>query len=421
MNVHESEKIAGLLKKHGHKEGVGIDDADIIVFNTCCIRDTAEKRALGNIGALKKRKNADKNLIIAVVGCMTQQKGFAEKLRAVYPFVDIILGTNNLSLLPRLIELNDKKNAVKIEQDDTYDADAPVETFRTSYPNAWVNIMYGCNNFCSYCIVPYVRGREISRKPADILAEISFLLDGGYKEITLLGQNVNSYRYESFDFKYLLSKIAETDKKFRLRFMTSHPKDFNRGVIDVIKSSKNICKHIHLPAQSGSDRILKLMNRSYTSAQYIDLAAAIYDNIDGALLSTDLMVGFPTETEEDFDCTLGLVERCNFSQAFTFVYSPRAGTASANMPDLSAEIKKSRITRLIKAQNKVTKAVSDGFKGKTLEILIEDERDGRLVGRTDNGRLVSVEKSGGQKIGDFADVKILSSKSASLEGVFVGE
>ncbi|MDR3263609.1 MAG: tRNA (N6-isopentenyl adenosine(37)-C2)-methylthiotransferase MiaB [Clostridiales bacterium] len=419
MNVHESEKIAGILHKDGHTACDTAEEADLIVFNTCCIRDNAEKRALGNIGALKQRKITQKNLIIAVLGCMTQQKGFAASMKEKYPYVDIILGANNLHLLPYYLKLNDRKNSLKIEDTDTYDINIPVDTFRTSYPNAWVNIMYGCNNFCSYCIVPYVRGREISRPPREIINEIKFLLDEGYKEITLLGQNVNSYLCEGYNFARLLSDISKIDKKFRLRFMTSHPKDFNKEIIDIIKSSENICNHIHLPVQSGSDRILKLMNRKYTSAHYIKLADAVYENIGGALISTDLMVGFPTETDGDFEDTLSLVKRCRFSQAFTFVYSPRSGTLSASMPDIDKETKKHRITELIKRQNAITKEISDTFRDKTAEILIENESDGIFTGRTTNGKLVSFKKSGSYKTGDFATVLISVSKSASLTGTIL--
>jgi MiaB/RimO family radical SAM methylthiotransferase len=515
MNVHESEKIAGILKKEGGEFCADIEKADLIVFNTCCIRDGAEKRAIGNIGALKKRKKIKKDLLIAVLGCMTQQEGFAETMKAKFPFVDIILGTNNLHLLPYYIKLKNEKNHgctacengdatelkggnitcenqsaiglkdkntecengdatelkggniacenqsaislkdknaecengatigredknaeckkedtkgrkneknfVDIERESggTYDVNISVDTFRTSFPNAWVNIMYGCDNFCSYCIVPYVRGREVSRPMNDVLNEIKFLLGEGYREITLLGQNVNSYRYEGCDFKRLLLEIGNIPKKFRLRFMTSNPKDFDKGVVDLIKSSENICKHIHLPAQSGSDRILKLMNRKYTAAHYLDLVNSIYENIDGALISSDIMVGFPTESDGDFSDTLKLVEKSRFSQAFTFVYSPRSGTVSAKMRDVDAEVKKRRITELIRVQNKITKEISDGFKGRILEVLIDKDGDGKFSGRTDGGRLVTFEKFGNYKIGDFADVKILDSNSSSMLGEII--
>ncbi|MDR2047262.1 MAG: tRNA (N6-isopentenyl adenosine(37)-C2)-methylthiotransferase MiaB [Clostridiales bacterium] len=420
MNVHESEKIAGILKKEGGEPCGGADDADLIVFNTCCIRDTAEKRALGNIGALKSRKKNRKDLIIAVLGCMTQQKGFAETMKAKFPFVDIILGANNLHLLPYYLKLKDKKTAIDIN-DNPYDVNISVDTFRTSFPNAWVNIMYGCNNFCSYCVVPYVRGAEVSRPPGDIINEVKFLISEGYKEITLLGQNVNSYKYGDYGFKRLLSETAGADRKFRLRFMTSNPKDFNKDIIEVIKASDNICKHIHLPVQSGSDRILRLMNRKYTAAHYIDLVDSVRSRIGGALFSTDIMVGFPTETEDDFSDTLSLVERCRFSQAFTFVYSPRAGTASANMRDLDADVKKRRITELIRVQNKITKEISKSFCGTVREVLIEGEdKKGNFMGKTDNGRLVVFKKRSGYGVGSFADVKIAESKSSSLTGEICG-
>jgi tRNA-2-methylthio-N6-dimethylallyladenosine synthase len=246
--------------------------------------------------------------------------------------------------------------------------------------------------------------------------EIKFLLGEGYREITLLGQNVNSYAYGDCDFKRLLDEIGNIDKKFRLRFMTSNPKDFDGGVIDVIKSSANICKHIHLPAQSGSDRILKLMNRKYTAARYLDLVDSVYENIEGALISSDIMVGFPTETDDDFFDTLELVKKSRFSQAFTFVYSPRSGTASAKMPDVDAKIKKRRITELIGVQNKITREISDGFKDRVLEVLIENGNGERFSGRADNGRSVTFEKSGAYKVGDFVNVRISASSSSSMTG-----
>jgi tRNA-2-methylthio-N6-dimethylallyladenosine synthase len=419
MNVHESEKIAGTLHGEGYTFCGDIDKADLIVFNTCCIRENAEKRVFGNIGALKKRKMTDAGLKIAVLGCMTQQKDAAARLKKKFPFVDIVLGANNLHLLPYYLKLNDKKNSVKIEEADTYDINISVDTFRTSFPNAWVNIMYGCDNFCSYCIVPYVRGREVSRSPKDILNEVNFLIGEGYKEITLLGQNVNSYRYEDCDFSGLLCELSKIDKKFRLRFMTSNPKDFSDDVIDAMNLSKNICKHIHLPVQSGSDRILKLMNRKYTAKRYIELIEKIYGNIDNALVSTDIMVGFPTETDEDFCETIRLTETCKFSQAFTFIYSPRQNTLAAKMPDIDAEIKKQRIGELIRVQNKITKEISDSFKGKTEEVLIDDYKDGYFMGRTDNGRLVRFKKRESYEVGDFVRIKIFASKSASLAGEII--
>lgn len=424
MNVHESEKIAGILRESGYTEAKDESVADIIVFNTCCIRDTAEKKIFGNIGDVKKYKKINPSLIVAVVGCMSQQEGYAEKIKVSYPFVNIVLGTSNLSDLAEAvkeIELRSKKTFINVPCNERPDIDEEIPVFRTSGTNAWVNIMYGCDNFCSYCIVPYVRGRERSRNIDDITDEIKSLLDEGYKEITLLGQNVDSYRYEKYRFADILERIAKTEGKFRIRFMSSHPKDFNSRVIDVIKSCPNICNNIHLPVQSGSDRILALMNRRYTRRQYLDIIAEIRDKIPDCGITTDVMTGFPTETEEDFADTMDLVKQVRFSNAFTFVYSPRKGTVAAEMEQLPAEIKKRRITTLVDLQNKITKELSSDYIGKTEEILVEDvnpKLKGYYCGRTESGRLVNF--SGNCKIGDFVDVKITSAKSAALWGEYNG-
>ena len=424
MNVHESEKIAGILRECGYDEAKEESAADIIVFNTCCIRDTAEKKIFGNIGDVKKYKKNNPSLIVAVVGCMSQQEGYAEKIKASYPFVNIVLGTGNLSELAdavRGVEFRLKKSFIHVPCNEKPEIDENIPVFRTSGTNAWVNIMYGCDNFCSYCIVPYVRGRERSRNIDDITDEINSLLDEGYKEITLLGQNVDSYRYDNYRFADILERIAKIEGKFRVRFMSSHPKDFNSRVIDVIESCPNICNNIHLPVQSGSDRILSLMNRRYTRRQYLDIIAEIRDKIPDCGITTDVMTGFPSETEEDFAETLDLVEKVRFSNAFTFVYSPRKGTVAAGMEQLPTEIKKQRITALVALQNRITKELSSDYIGKTQEILVEDvnpKLNGFFCGRTESGRLVNF--SGNCKIGDFVDVKITSAKSAALWGEYNG-
>lgn len=425
MNVHESEKIAGILEQHDYSVAEDVADADIIVFNTCCIRDTAEKKILGNIGSVKKLKRNNPDLIVAVVGCMTQQNGMAENLHSQFPFINVILGTDNLELLWEYIQQDlVKKTKFKydINNNPTKDICESIPKYRTSGTNAWVNIMYGCNNFCSYCIVPYVRGRERSRKPEIILDEVKSMLDSGYKEITLLGQNVDSYRYENYNFGYLLEQIARIDAKFRLRFMTSHPKDFNTDIIDIINSSSNICNNIHLPVQSGSDRILKLMNRKYTKEHYLELVDAIYEKMPSVGLTTDIMVGFPTETEEDFADTLDLVQRVRFSNAFMFVYSPRKGTLAAQMEQLPEDVKKSRITELVALQNKISREISCTYLGKTMEVLVEDVNSkfaDTVCGRTESGRLVNFEGAK-ELVGQFVNVDILKTKSSSLWGKING-
>ena len=302
MNVHESEKIAGILEELGYTPAGSIEESDIIVFNTCCIRDTAEKRAFGNIGAVKPIKKKNKDLIVAVVGCMTEQKGYDKIFKEKYPYVDIVLGTGNLNLLKeKIIEKREQGKKTYLTQSCNDPIDETVPQSRTSYPNAWVNIMYGCNNFCTYCIVPYVRGRERSREPEEILKEVRSLVEDGYKEITLLGQNVNSYGNDFSDrpevnFANLLKAVSEIPGKFRIRFMTSHPKDLTEEVVDVIASSDKIMNNIHLPVQAGSDAVLKKMNRKYDRAHYLALIDMIKAKLPGVGITTDIMVGFPTET-----------------------------------------------------------------------------------------------------------------------------
>lgn len=420
MNVHESEKLAGILENRGLSAVSEASRADVIVFNTCCIRDTAEKKIEGNIGELKALKRSRPDLIIVISGCMTQQKGRAEALKKRFPFIDIILGTNNQYLLGEKIDevLAKKKKLIAVDPAEKPAIDEDVPVYRTSYPNAWINIMYGCNNFCTYCIVPYVRGRERSRDPEHILTEIRRAVADGYKEITLLGQNVDSYGSDmdsDMNFYKLLQKIAEIDGKFRIRFMTSHPKDLSEEVIKLISEHPNFCNNIHLPVQSGSDAVLKRMNRKYTRGRYLDLIDTIRKYMPDAGITTDIMVGFPGETEQDFKDTIDLVKRVRFQNAFTFVYSPRNGTPAAAMEQIPADIKKARITELVALQNAISDEISLEYLNKTYEVLVEDEENGVCAGRTDSGRLVRFpgERS---DIGKFIDVTVTKSKASSLYG-----
>ena len=420
MNVHESEKLAGILENRGLSAVSEASRADVIVFNTCCIRDTAEKKIEGNIGELKALKRSRPDLIIVISGCMTQQKGRAEALKKRFPFIDIILGTNNQYLLGEKIDevLAKKKKLIAVDPSEKPAIDEDVPVYRTSYPNAWINIMYGCNNFCTYCIVPYVRGRERSRDPEHILTEIRRAVADGYKEITLLGQNVDSYGSDmdsGMNFYKLLQKIAEIDGKFRIRFMTSHPKDLPEEVIKLISEHPNFCNNIHLPVQSGSDAVLKRMNRKYTRGRYLDLIDTIRKYMPDAGITTDIMVGFPGETEQDFKDTIDLVKRVRFQNAFTFVYSPRNGTPAAAMEQIPADIKKARITELVALQNAISDEISLEYLNKTYEVLVEDEENGVCAGRTDSGRLVRFpgERS---DIGKFIDVTVTKSKASSLYG-----
>lgn len=424
MNLHESEKISGILSGMGMSAVNEPENADVVVFNTCCIRDTAERRALGNIGKMKELKKKNKNLLIVVTGCMTQQNGFAENMKERYQYVDVILGTHNISDLENQIRirLEKKKRVAAVIDTDGYIDDETTPVTRTSFPNAWVNINYGCNNFCTYCIVPYVRGRERSRDMKSIISECEKLINDGYKEITLLGQNVNSYGNdvpdENVNFANLLREVAKIDGKFRIRFMTSHPKDLTEDVVKAIRDNDKICNNIHLPIQAGSNSVLKNMNRRYTREHYLGLIDMIRRYLPDCGITTDIMVGFPYETEEDFLDTMDIVEKVRFSTAFTFIYSVRKGTKAAEMPQIPYEIKQNRIKRLIARQNEITEEISKDYVGNVYEILVEsmqEKKNGYVVGRTESGRLVSA-KGDESMIGEFKNVKITAVKNAQLLG-----
>ncbi|MBS6460659.1 MAG: tRNA (N6-isopentenyl adenosine(37)-C2)-methylthiotransferase MiaB [Clostridium sp.] len=424
MNLHESEKISGILSGMGMSAVNEPENADVVVFNTCCIRDTAERRALGNIGKMKELKKKNKNLLIVVTGCMTQQNGFAENMKERYQYVDVILGTHNISDLENQIRirLEKKKRVAAVLDTDGYIDDETTPVTRTSFPNAWVNINYGCNNFCTYCIVPYVRGRERSRDMKSIISECEKLINDGYKEITLLGQNVNSYGNDvpdkNVNFANLLRGVAKIDGKFRIRFMTSHPKDLTEDVVKAIRDNDKICNNIHLPIQAGSNSVLKNMNRRYTREHYLGLIDMIRRYLPDCGITTDIMVGFPYETEEDFLDTMDIVEKVRFSTAFTFIYSVRKGTKAAEMPQIPYEIKQNRIKRLISRQNEITEEISKDYVGNVYEILVEgmqEKKNGYVVGRTESGRLVSA-KGDESMIGEFKNVKITAVKNAQLLG-----
>ena len=426
MNVHESEKLAGILRANGYtEESKAPEEADIVVFNTCCIRENAENHAMGNIGALKKIKRARPDMLVAVGGCMTQQEGAAQRLRKKFPFVDIVFGTHNLDDFGTLLtrKAAQKKAVVEVPAHEGSVCEEDF-SFRTSYPNAWVNIMYGCNNFCSYCIVPYVRGRERSRDPEHILREVQELLAKGYREITLLGQNVNSYApADGTSFPQLLRRICEGQGKFRLRFMTSNPKDFGEELIAAIADLPQVCNLVHLPVQAGSDRILKLMNRHYTAREYLEKVELLRKRVPGCEVSTDIMVGFPSETEEDFRRTLELVKAADFSSAFTFVYSRRSGTKAAEMEgQIPEEVQKERIMRLVELVNAQTREKSRKYLGKTVEILCEDhdEKRGLYLGRDEYGRM-GYFNSMADPVGRFVKIKVEDASGISLYGSIVQE
>ncbi len=434
MNVHESEKASGILENMGYEPCQEEESADVLVFNTCCIRDTAERRALGNIGVVKSEKKLNPGMIIVVIGCMPVQPGVAETIKEKYPYVDIVLGTRNLDVLEREINKVIEKRATKRKNDKKYrcfcvdepsnylDLDEELAVARTSFPNAWVNIIYGCNNFCSYCIVPYVRGREISRSINSVLDEVKKCVKEGYKEITLLGQNVNSYgndlHQDGVNFANLLREIDKIEGKFRVRFMTSHPKDLSEDVVEAMAQSTKICANIHLPIQSGSSKVLRDMNRRYDRDHYYSLIEMLRSKMPNIGITTDIMVGFPTETEEDFQDTLDMVRKVRYSNAFTFIYSPRKGTPAANMEQIPYDVKKRRIGELIKLQNTITKELSQTYINGVYEVLVEDmapKHENMVCGRTESGRLVTFEGAK-EDIGKFVNVKITESRSASLFG-----
>lgn len=424
MNVHESEKIAGMLTELGYTVCKNIEDADVAVFNTCCIRENAENHAFGNIGMLKKLKSNKRDMIIAVGGCLTQQMGKAENLHEKFPYVDIIFGTHNLGKLKDyIIKKQSQRKAVIEISDDDGKLYKEIKPLRTSYPNAWINITYGCNNFCTYCIVPYVRGRERSRPSSEIIEEAKELVSLGYKEITLLGQNVNSYSNgtEDISFPELLEKIANIEGKFRLRFMTSHPKDFSKDLVKVIARNTKICKCVHLPVQSGSSVVLKAMNRRYTAEDYLKKIDLLKKYLPDCAVTTDLIVGFPGETDKDFEDTLNLVKSVGFSSAFSFVYSKREGTAAAKMDgQIAPEVSKKRIMELIALVNAQTRRQSEKYIDKTVEVLCEDydDKKGLYLGRDEYGRMAYFE-SESDVIGEFLNVKINEANGISLKGKIV--
>lgn len=428
MNLHESEKLAGMLESLGYECVSQPEEANLIIYVTCCIRENAEQKVYGHLGALKPYKVANPDVIVAVGGCMTQQSGAAEKLHKTFPFVDIIFGTHNLCEFERLLKEKQgrKKALIEIIEDNRERECIPMR--RNSYPNAWVNIIYGCNNFCTYCIVPYVRGRERSRRIEDIVAEVKSLVQEGYKEVTLLGQNVNSYGNDAKgkegygDFADLLNAIGKEVKgDYRLRFMSSHPKDLSERLVQAIVANPNVCHSIHLPLQSGSTSVLKQMNRRYTREDYLAKVALIKKYMPDCSISTDVMVGFPGETDADYEDTLSLMREVDFASAFMFVYSPREGTPAAKREDqIPAEISKSRIMRMVAEQNERTALHSKSYEGKTVEILCEDydEKKNLYLGRDEYGRM-GYFSSQENLIGKFVKIKVGKTVGISLYGEIV--
>ncbi|WP_271810477.1 tRNA (N6-isopentenyl adenosine(37)-C2)-methylthiotransferase MiaB [Clostridium beijerinckii] len=423
MNEEDSEKLSGMLKRMGYENTENRDEASIIIFNTCCVRENAENKVFGNLGALKKQKEKNPDLVIGICGCMMQQKGMADDILKRFPYVNIIFGTHNSYKFPEYLN-RVKTEGVQIKEiiDKETEIVEGIPIDRKSDIKGFVTIMYGCNNFCTYCIVPYVRGRERSRKPEDIVNEIKDMVTRGYKEVTLLGQNVNSYGKgleENITFADLLRKVNEIEGLERIRFMTSHPKDLTLDVVYAIRDCDKVCEQIHLPVQSGSDRILKEMNRHYTKEQYITLAKKIRAEIPDVTFSTDIIVGFPGETEEDFSETLELAKEVRYDAAFTFIYSRRNHTPADKMENqIPDEIKHERFNRLVEIVNTGIAKGNKDAEGKTYEVLVEGyskNDESKLTGRTRNGRLVNFE-GGEDLIGKLVNVKIVKANSFSLIG-----
>ena len=422
MNDHDSEKLAGMLAQIGYQRAASKEEADLVLFNTCCVREHAEKRVFGNVGALKKQKEARPGLCVAVCGCMMQQAEVAARLYKRFPFVDLVFGTNELHRFPLLLEeALCGERVLAVSQSDGEIAEG-LPVLRGSAFSTNVTIMYGCDNYCTYCIVPYVRGRERSRKSQSILQEVRELAQAGYKEITLLGQNVNSYRGDggAVDFPALLHRVHEVEGIARIRFMTSHPKDLSPGLIDAMAELPKVCKHIHLPVQSGSSRILAAMNRRYARADYLSLVAALREKVPGIEITTDIIVGFPGESEADFQDTLGLVEAAGFSAAYTFMYSPRLGTAAAKMEgQIDEAVKKERLARLNEEIGRVVRRNNQKFLGREGEVLVEgcDRRGEETLAYGKLSCFKMVYFPGSEAlVGKLCPVRITATQANSLTG-----
>ncbi len=425
QNVADTQKIAGMLLEMGFELTEEEAQADLIVINTCAVREHAELRVLGNVGQLSHLKKKNPELIIALCGCMVQQEQVAEKIRRSYPYVDMVFGTHAVWRFPALLyrKLTGDKRVFDLSGEAEGEIAEGLPVYRDGKVHAWLSIMYGCNNFCTYCIVPYVRGRERSRTPEVIEQELRELVAEGYRDITLLGQNVNSYGKdlkEKTDFADLLRRLNAVPGEFTLRFMTSHPKDAGKKLFDTMADCEKVAHQLHLPFQSGSDRILQEMNRRYTARQYCDLVAYARAKMPDLTLSSDVIVGFPGETEEDFSKTLELVEAVRFHSLFTFLYSKRTGTPAADMPDFATkEEKQARFQRLLEVQNRIGLEKQADYMGKTLRVLVDGQSkygEYSRTARTDGGLLVCC-KGDNLEFGQYATVKIVDFGVKSLFGM----
>ncbi len=424
QNVADSEKIKGMLSEMGYGFTENRFEAKLIIFNTCAVREHAEDRVFGNVGTLKSYKRENPDIIIACCGCMMQQKHIADKIKQSFPFVDLVFGTHVVHRLPELLfkALTRKKRVFELPDTDGAIAEG-VPVLRDNDKKAWLPIMYGCNNFCSYCIVPYVRGRERSREADIIISEAQELVESGYKEITLLGQNVNSYGKDlspQISFAELLRRINALDGDFRIRFMTSHPKDCTRELLEVMASSDKVAKHLHLPFQSGNNRVLQAMNRKYTREKYLELINYAKELMGDELsITSDIIVGFPGETYEEFKDTLSLVEEVKFTSLFTFIYSPRKGTPAAEMPDpVSAEEKGKWFRELTDAQEKISAENMKKYAGRTFKCFVYGKGklgDNYVAARTDGNLIIEFE-GGSELIGSFRNIRVTEPLTYVLKG-----
>ena len=428
MNVHDSENISAIMEDMGYSKSLDYLDSDVIIINTCAIRENAHNKVFGMLGRIKHYKeNTDKNVVTVFCGCMAQEEVICNEIHDKYKWIDIVMGTHNIHKLPLYLEnVLDKESSTDFEvfsiEGGVYE-NVPVK--RDSKYKAWINIMYGCDKFCTYCIVPYTRGKQRSRMPEDIINEVNNLVKNGYKEVTLLGQNVNAYGKDlgiNYDMADLLRDVSNTGID-RVRFVTSHPWDFSLKMLEVIGKYSNIMPYIHLPLQSGSDNILKRMNRRYTKDEYLELVSNIRKYIPNASISTDIIVGFPGETDEDFNDTLEVVNAVKYDLAYTFIYSPREGTPAASYKDdIGMDVKKKRLSVLNDLINKYALLNNQKYMGKVVRVLIEGESEkaGKFMGYTEDMKLVNVSCSS-ELVGSIVDVLITDVKTWSMDGEVVDD
>lgn len=426
QNENDTERIRGMLFEAGFDFTEDEEKADVIIYNTCAVRENAEQKVFGRLGILKHLKEARPDMIIAVCGCMVQQEHIAQRIKEVYSHVDLVFGTHALYRMPKLLydAMRAKKTVIDIENSDGAIAEA-IPTKRDNGFSAWVSVMYGCNNFCSYCIVPYVRGRERSRKHEDILAEVKGLVASGCTEISLLGQNVNSYGKdleEQIDFADLLRMVNEVEGIERIRFMTSHPKDLSDRLIEAMRDCKKVCRQLHLPFQAGNDRVLKEMNRKYTSREYLDKIRRVKEMIPDIFLSSDVIVGFPTETNEEFEDTIKVLKEVEFDHIFSFIYSRREGTPAAKLDFVLTDEEIHRnFDRLLEVQNEISKRKNEAYLGRVEKVLVEGisiKNPDMLSGRCESSKIVNF-KGDKSLIGKYVNVRVTEAMTWSLNGEMI--